>query len=234
MATSTPVLAAPTIQPKLVIPLGRGARGKTFWLRWAIERAQSQGRDIVVADADRTNATLSAFFDGVVTPPSADDRDVKEFLAQFIEQQIEQKFSVQFLLQHGVTPVAIHCVGPDVDDLAYLQEVEQSCIFVPDATVLIMNEATVPAHRTPLSAFENSVRNHPILTKVVQRGGKLVRMPRLEPAGDIDTRRLTFAAAEEGRAKGGQQVLGPWKRQQVAIWRRAMEESFASVANWLP
>ena len=254
-SNQVPPALQPATQPKLLVPLGRGARGKTFLVRWMLERAQSQGRDIVVADADRTNATLSSFFDGVVTPPSADDRDVKEFLAQFIERQIEEKFSavldlgggdlvlkqiaretqlVQFLSQHGVTPVAIHCIGADVDDLAYLQDVEQSGIFAPDATVLVLNEATVPAHRTPLSAFESTVRNHPILTKVIERGGKLVRMPRLEPAGDIDARRLTFAAAEEGRVKDGQQVIGPWKRQQIAIWRRVMEESFAPVAAWLP
>ena len=172
MAKSNQVPSAfqPATQPKLVVPLGRGARGKSFLVRWMVERAQSQGRDIVVADADRTNATLSSFFDGVVTPPSADDRDVKEFLAQFIERQIEEKFSavldlgggdlvlkqvaretqlVAFLSQHGITPVAIHCIGPDVDDLAYLQDVEQSGIFAPDATVLVLTSRRCPRIALP-------------------------------------------------------------------------------------
>lgn len=241
--------------PKLLIPLGRGARGKSLLVRWLVERTQSHGRDVVVVDADRTNANLSSYFDGVLTPPSADDRDVKEFLATFVESQIEQKFTaiidlgggdlilkqlardthlVSFLSRHGIMPVAAHCIAPDLDDLAYLQDVEQSAIFAPDATILILNEATVPLHRTPFAAFESTVRNHPILTQVIHRGGRLVRMPRLEPAQEVDARRLTFIAAEEGRTKDGQLPLGPWKRQQISIWRGLMEESFAAVAAWLP
>jgi hypothetical protein len=58
-----PVQTATTL-PQFIVPLGRGARGKSWWARWAIERAQSQGREIVVADADRTNPTLSSYFEG--------------------------------------------------------------------------------------------------------------------------------------------------------------------------
>jgi hypothetical protein len=242
-------------QPKLVLPLGRGARGKSFFVRWIVERAQSQGRDVVVGDADRTNASLSAFFHGVVTPPSADDRDVREWLANFVERQIEEKFCavldlgggdlilkqvarefglVEFLCEHGITPVVFHFIGPDRDDLSYLRDVEQDGILAPPCTALVLNEATVPVHRTASGAFESEVRNQPIFIEVIKRGAVLLRMPRLEPAGDVDSRRLTFAAAEEGRVKDGQQVLGPWKRQQIANWRRAMEESFSPVATWLP
>jgi hypothetical protein len=241
-------------EPKLVAPLGRGARGKSTLLKWMVERAQGQGRDVVVADVDRTNPSLSHFFDGVVSPPSADDRDVKEFLVEFIEQQIEKKFTaaldlgggdlilkqiaretqlVPFLRQHHIMPVAIHVLGTDIDDLNYLHEVEQDEIFAPAATIVVLNEGTVPPHRTAARAFE-SICLHPILTKVLQRGAKLVRMPRLEPAGDVDRLRLSFAAAEEGLADDGKTVLGPFARQQTAIWRRQMEEAFASVAAWLP
>src|ERR1700678_2864711 len=80
-------------KPKLIFPLGRGKNGKTFWARWAAERAQEQGRSVVIADADRTNATLSRFFENVVSPPSGDERDVREFLAAFVERQIEEGFT---------------------------------------------------------------------------------------------------------------------------------------------
>jgi hypothetical protein len=241
--------------PKLVLPMGRGARGKSFFVRWLVERAQSHGREVVVGDADRTNASLSSFFSGVVSPPSADDRDVREWLAHFVERQIEEKFCavldlgggdlilkqvarefglVEFLRRNGIMPVVFHLIGPDRDDLSYLRDVERDGILAPPQTALVLNEATVPSHRTPSGAFESEVRGQPIFIEAIKRGATLLRMPRLEPAGDVDARRLTFADAEEGRVKDGQQPLGPWKRQQIAIWRRAMEESFAPVAGWLP
>jgi hypothetical protein len=254
-SNQVPPASQPTTQPKLVLPFGRGSRGKTFWVRWAVERAQSQGRDVVVADLDRTNPALAVFFDGVVAPPSADDRDVRETLAAFVEKQIEQRFTavvdlgggdqilkrvaaefklVQFLAKHDITPVAVHLIGADAADLSYLQEVEREGLFAPAATILVLNESLAPPHRTPAAAFESTVRHHAILTQTIERGARLVRMPRLEPAGEIDSGRLSFAAAEEGRARDGQLALGVWKRQLVAIWRREMETAFASVAEWLP
>jgi hypothetical protein len=235
--------------------VGRGRGGKTLFLRWAAERAQAQGRDVVIADADRTNQTLSAFFDNVVSPPSGDDRDVREFIGNFIERQIEERFTaaldlgggdtvlkalareldlVEFLSAHGITPIVVHLIGPDPDDLAYLRDVEQDALLAPPCTILVLNEASVPAHRTAHAAFDSAVRSHAILTDTVARGAMVVRMPRLEPAAEIDCARLTFAGAEEGRAGVGRQSLGPWKRQQTAIWRRRMETSFAPVASWLP
>lgn len=242
------------VNPKLVVPLGRGSRGKTFLARWIIERANSSGRGVVVADIDRTNATLSEYFEGVVNPPSADDRDVIDFLSSFFEQQIEKRFSgvidfgggdlvlkrmarevnlVEFLAQYKVDPVAVHLIGPDRDDLAYLHSVEQGEIFAPSSTILVLNEALCPPHRTPLAYFESTIRNDPILVRAVQRGARLVRMPALEPAGELDRRRLSFAAAERGD-DGGSHGIGPWKRQQIATWRRAMEAAFAPVSDWLP
>lgn len=247
--------ATPVQPPSLIVTLGRGARGKTFWTRWTVERAQSQGREVVVADADRTNATLSAYFQDVVSPPSADDRDVREWLNAFLEQQIERRFTavldlgggdlilkrvarelrlVEFLGQYGIRPVAVHLLGADQDDLAYLQDVETGGVFAPDATILILNEALVPLHRTPVTAFRETVQSHPILAQTLTRGAKLVTLPRLEPASDIDLRRLTFAGAEAGEIGQGPGPLGPLKRQQVALWRRAMETAFAPVAEWLP
>jgi len=246
---------AEAAEPKLVFPLGRGSRGKSFLVRWLAERAHIQGRPIVVGDADRTNASLSAFFDQVVTPPSADDRDVRAWLQQFVEQQIDKKFSaiidmgggdmilkqiarefdlVDFLVSNGITPVVLHLIGPDRDDLSYLRDVEHDALLAPKCTALVLNEATVPAHRTASNAFEGEIRGQLPFVEAVKRGAVPLRMPRLEPAGEIDSHRLTFSEAEDGRNKAGQQVLGPWKRQQVAVWRRSMEACFSPIAMWLP
>lgn len=242
-------------QPRFIVPLGRGARGKTFWTRWAVERAHSEGREVEIADADRTNATLSAYFPNVISPPSGDDRDVGEWLKDLIDRQILERFTVvldlgggdlvlkrtarelelvNLLGQHGIRPVAVHLLGADQDDLAYLQDVETNGVFAPEATILILNQALVPLHRTPAAAFRETVQSHPILAQTLTRGAKLISLPRLEPAHDIDLRRLTFAGAEGGEVGRGSTPLGPIKRQQTAIWRRAMEAAFAPVAEWLP
>ena len=254
-ATDRPPVPAISSEPRLIVPLGRGSRGKSLWTRWAVERAQSEGREVVVADADRTNPTLAGYFEGVVTPPSADDRDVREWLASFIEAQIAGRFTavldlgggdlvlkriareiqlVPFLREHGIRPVAVYLLGADPDDLAYLRDVEADGLFAPEATVIVFNEALVPIHRTPSTAFGETVQGHAILAKTLDRGAKLVWMPRLEPAQEIDARRLTFAAAEASQVKEGQAPIGPWKRQQIALWRRSMEAAFAPVADWLP
>ncbi len=240
--------------PKFVTLLGRGARGKTWVARWGVGRAHDHGRAVVVADADRTNATLSAFFTDVLTPPSADDADVHDWFAQLCEQQIESRFTllldlgggdlilkriareiglVAFLAAYGIQPVAIHVIGPDRDDLAYLRDVEQGGLFAPEATILVLNEALVPANRSVKTAFQ-PVLDHPIFRAALERGAKPVWMPRLAPAHEVDERRLTFEAAVAGHTKNGLPPIGPFNRQLITRWLRAMEQNFAPVADWLP
>ena len=242
-------------QPLFVAPLGRGARGKTWWVRWAVGRALAQGREIVIADADRTNATLSAYFDGVLTPPSADEADMRDWFAALVERQIADRFTAlldlgggdlllkqlareigltAFLERHDIRPVALHLIGPDRDDLAYLHDVEQDGLFAPTATILVLNEALVPARRAIKTAFQATILEHPTFLATLERGAKVVWMPRLEVAHEIDARRLTFTAAEEGQVKPGQAPIGPWNRQLIHNWLRDMETNFAPVAHWLP
>jgi len=242
------------ISPKLIVPLGRGSRGKTAFVRWAAERAQSHGREVVIADMDRTNPTLSGFFGGVTQPEEVGDVDVREWLAAFVEGQIENRFSafldlgggdlilkqvardmdlVPFLERHGIQPVAVHVLGPDRDDLAYLRDMEQAGVFAPAATILVLNEALVPANRSVKPAFETLVQ-HEIFRAALGRGAKAVWMPRLAAMHEVDNRRLTFSDAEGGKVKEGQAPIGPWNRQVVAKWRRDMEAAFADVAHLLP
>jgi hypothetical protein len=239
---------------KFIKTLGRGARGKTWFLRWAAERAQDQGRSVVIADADRTNATLGAYFANVLTPPSADDADMRDWSIALCERQIAERFTllldlgggdlilkqltreidlVRFLEAHDVQPVAIYLIGPDRDDLAFLRDLEEGGLFAPRATILVLNEGLVPSGRSVQTAFQ-PILEHPIFVAAVARGAKAIWMPRLAPAHEVNDRRLTFAAAEASRVKDGQSVIGPWNRQLIAKWRHDMETNFAEVAAWLP
>jgi hypothetical protein len=240
--------------PKLVLTMGRGKTGKSTFIRWAGERAFRAGRSPVIADGDRTNATLAAFFDGVSRPPSPDPDEMKQWLNAMIEDQIEQRYNVLLDLgggdlvwkehardlelvslceKYGVEPVGVHFLGCDLDDLAYLRDVEEGGVFTPQKTILVLNEGIVPPGRSVTRAFD-AVQNHDIYKAAFARGAKPVFMPRLGCMTEIDRRRIMFEDAEAGRVKEGQEKIGPINRQMIAIWRRSMDAAFVDVAEFLP
>ncbi len=239
--------------PKLILPVARGSRGKTFLARCLIDRAQMQGREIVVADADRTNPSLAGYLNGVQAPPSADDNEMREWFRALCERQIAERFNllidlgggdlllkqmarrvdlVPFLKMNGIDVVAIHLIGPERDDLAYLRDLEIDGLVAPEATILVLNESLAPQNLSIKSAFQ-PVFEHPIFKSALNRGAKLVWMPRLDVAHEISARRLPFTAAEAGAATEDLPPLGPWNRQLITMWLRAMEHNFAPVASWL-
>lgn len=239
---------------RLVTPLGRGNTGKTVLLRWLAERADQHGRPLVLADGDPTNATLAEYFPVTLRPPSTDEQDRRDWFDGLVESQLANGTSlavdfgggdlilkrhaaefelVQFLDARGVDVVALHLIGPNLDDLAYLQEVERDGLFAPRCTVLVLNEGLVPAGRSERTAFEPIV-THRIFTDALGRGARWVRMPRLGCIQDVENRRLTFRAAESGESGRGLPPLGAINRQRVALWLREMESEFKSVADWMP
>ncbi len=109
----------------------------------------------------------------------------------------------------------MHLLGPDPDDLAYLHDVEQDGLFAPAATILVLNEALVPRNRAEKVAFQSTILGHPVFLRALDRGAKVVWMPRLAVAHEVDARRLTFTAAEDNKIKQGQPPIGPWNRQLI-------------------
>jgi hypothetical protein len=236
----------PANKPSLVVTHGRGGTGKSVFVRVLLERAQEGGRYPAVADADRTNATLSAFFKDVIRPDHPDDQTVHDWLDDLINQMAEDHKTVildmgggdqvfkrfakelelaKLLESADVIPVAAHLIGPDIDDLAYLQDVEQTGAFCPEATILVLNEGLIRDARPRDVAF-GGVREHAIYRAALKRGAKEIWFPKLACMQEVNARRLLFAAAETS--------LGLTNRQRVAIWRRAVAKELAPVADWLP
>jgi hypothetical protein len=230
---------------RMIIAAGRGKVGKSVTLRWIIEEMLSRGGEPVIADADRTNPTLLSFFAHATRPASAEDDDVRLWLNDLVDTQIEKRTTVfldlgggdqmlkqwsreldlaAFLEQHGITPVLLHLLGSDVDDLAYLRDLET--VYAPKQTALILNEGMVPAGRSAASVFEPVVAD-PIFKAAMKRGAKVVRLPRLGCMQEVDRRRLSFEAAEQ---PGG---LTPTMRQMVTLWRRAVPDALAPVLPWI-
>jgi len=58
-----------------------------------------------------------------------------------------------------------------------------------------------PRNRAEKAAFQNTVLEHPVFLKALERGATVVWMPRLAVAREVDVRRLTSTAAEENRVK---------------------------------
>jgi hypothetical protein len=241
--------------PCYLVAFGRGNSGKSTGLRYLGERALAAGRRVLICDCDRNNQTLTAFFGNAVERPDyPDDDSVIAFLNRCADSIASSSLSVvldmgggdlvfpryarslqlaNLLEENGVRPVAMHFVGPALDDLTTLQEIEQSGAFCPDATVIVLNAGLIRDTRTPDAAFK-AVRDHETVKAAEARGALVVTMPRLACMHEIDQRRLTFADAQKGRVKPGQEPLGLTMRQMVTIWRRGMESAFTPAEEWLP
>jgi hypothetical protein len=211
-----------------------------------VERAQDEGREIAIADADRTNATLAAFLKGVIRPEHSDEASVHDWLDALINQQAEDQISIildmgggdqvfkgfarslelaTLLDGAGIMPVALHFIGPDIDDLTYFAEIEKSNVFCPPQTVLVLNEGLIRDAR-PIDAAFAEIRAHACYRAALKRGAREIVFPRLNCMQEVNARRLSFANA--------QNTLGLTNRQRVAIWRREVAKAVATVDDWLP
>jgi hypothetical protein len=238
-------------EPRLIVAGGRGKVGKSVLLRAAIERSIERGGDPIIADADRTNATLRSFYPQAIRPPSAEDGDVRDWLNKLVDDQIAKRQTifldlgggdlslhawardldlVPFLLANGITPVLLHCLGSDIDDLAYLRDLE--AVFAPPHTAIVLNEGMVPAGRAPLTAFEPLIE-HAVFRAAAARGAVTVRLPRLGCMQRIERARVTFREMEQGRVPTGDEAIGPTTKQMVTIWLRQIEQTLSPIWPWL-
>jgi hypothetical protein len=236
----------------MVIAGGRGKTGKSTLLRFAIEQCFARGGEPVIADADRTNPTLTAFFPNSSTrPQSTENDDVRLWLDALVDGQIDSRSTIYldlgggdqmlkqwtrdmdigpFLTRYDIVPVLLHVLGSDLDDLTYLRDLES--VFSPTHTAIILNEGVVPSGKTPMTAFRPIVER-PEYQSAIGRGVQTVMMPRLGCMQDVDRRRLSFANAETGTVKDGQEKFPPTMQQQVVMWRRAMATAFAPISSWI-
>ena len=87
--------------PVMLIGMGRGQTGKSCFTRWAIDRARNAGREVIPADGDRSNATLTSYYKDAARPRSAHDPDVFEWITGLIEKMALDRTSVALDLGGG-------------------------------------------------------------------------------------------------------------------------------------
>jgi len=250
--------AAPR-RPKLVVTLGRGKTGKTIWLRWVAETA-ARSRPLRIIDADPNNQALARYFSEAELPPSVDGEDKRAWIEAQMNDIMEaagdnarrydllldvggndqllrrlgKEVQIADVLEgEGVDPVAVHMLGPDDDDLRYLEDVENNNLFRPKATVLVVNAGLVPPTSDFTIAFGRVLRSE-IVQRVTspERGGRLVVMPALGCMREFESLGIpSFRAAlrDDGPSK-----IGRLNCVRIRNWLREMEGVRATLADLLP
>jgi hypothetical protein len=232
--------------PVLFIAYGRGQSGKSSFTRLLIDRARNAGREVIAADGDRSNATLTSYYRDASRPQSADDPDMHEWITGLVERmandrvsvaldcgggdRVMQNYSAEFPLlgfcrEHGIRLVIAYFVAPNVDSLAPINTLEKSGIFRDADTIVVLNQGLVPVGKTPESAFQ-SVQEHEAFRSVLEHA-KLIVMPKLGCMSEMERRRTGFFEADFTK-------LGPMNAFMVKDWRARIEKVLEPVADWLP
>lgn len=243
-----------TGKPKVWLTIGRGKTGKTTLIRFLVEETMGAGRQVLIADVDRTNATLTSYFEGVQRPPEGDESSVSAWLEKLLTFVMTQKLSayidlgggdttlrrlvsevrdlVAMLEASGITVVAAYLLGPQTDDLSPLATLEAAG-FQPAATALVLNEGLVESSLPREDAFARVLR-HSAFRAAVARGAVPLWMPRLLPAGEIEARRVMFGQAAIGTVPTGrrQTPLGPFDQGRTRAWLDTMRAELAPVQSW--
>ena len=96
---------------------------------------------------------------------------------------------VSMLGRRGIRLVLAHVIGPEKADLDYLEQFMANGLFVPEATLLILNAGLVLSGRSAVSAFA-AIRQHPVLVDALKRGAEIELMPPLACMSQVTDRGL--------------------------------------------
>lgn len=203
LAVIQPDASVESRRPRIVTALGKQTRGKTFLLKWYIERsAASRTRPLKIIDADPHNQTLARHFEAL-TPGSTAIEDRRVFLEQAIRDQRDasrdgQAYDVvadvgggDLLLSRlahevrftdtvdrsGIDLIAFYVLGPNVGDLEYFQTLTDAG-FRPKHLALVFNAGLVAGDRSPEKAFDMMLKA-PLIHELIARGAVPLFMPSL-------------------------------------------------------
>jgi hypothetical protein len=244
--------------PILWIAMGRQRVGKTALLNTAVQYFQANGNPVRVWNADQQNRshTLSVFFPEAEQAPIGGIEDGKAWIEGRIEDLIKHRYDAVLDVGGGATGfarliqevplleaiegsavrvVGLFCVGPETADLDYLEQFAEVDMFMPSASVIVMNAGLVLSGRSASGAF-GAILEHPAILAALTKGAKLAMMPALTCMSEVTDRGLTFTAAMNGEAKPGGEPLALFDRARVnRWWSRDVPKFFDSLPrDWLP
>lgn len=242
----------------LLVALGRQRVGKTALLNTVVQYFRAQGSQIEVWNADQQNRThsLSTFFSDASVPPDAGLADTRGWIEAKLKHQAEHGYHavldagggltgfsalvedvpvIEALAAQGTDVIGLFCVGPEQADLDYLDTFSRDGMFMPEATMIVMNTGLVLSGRSPGPAFAPIAQNA-AFTAALARGAKVARFPALTCMSEVTDRGLTFEEAAAGRIKVGQQPMSMFDPTRVREWwTKKVPEFFDKFPpGWLP
>jgi len=237
---------------------GRGRVGKTTIANTAVQFFRERGANVRVWNADRQNEThsLSIFHRDATRPPTDDPEEKRLWLEGGYDRQARERFDsvldmaggdpivrqlaketrlIRTLERRAIMPVSWQVLGPEVADLDYLKLSMDGGIFMPAATLLVLNSGLVRPGRSVLAAF-SEVMEHKVFVDAVAHGARVVWFPALTCMSAVTDRGLTFTEAKNGVTKPGKEPLSFFDQTRVEIfWDDHITAFFDSIpANWLP
>ncbi|MCJ2012431.1 hypothetical protein [Methylobacterium sp. J-076] len=234
------------------IPHGRGKSGKTLVSRLMVECAMVAGRPLSFSDADRANAGLKDVHKPVDGPESASLQDLRTFVQRKLETQLEGNGSslIDFgagnpvfegildevdlsglMRDYGKQLLIFSMIGPARGDVSYIEPYLNHPSLASADFVICCNEGLTDPGRE-ISAFDPYLETQQIRA-ALERGGRLVRLPRLTSAEQIETLGLTYLDAALGRPNANGRCLAPFAAAATAKWLRALPKAFAPIADWM-
>lgn len=260
----TTLTLVPETEPRpnvLVVRLGRGRTGGSTALDWIIQRARSQGRDVLIGDGDSRNPTLAGYYPpggkgGANQPASDETADVKDWITARLSESAMRGLSlvldlgggdrvlaeygrdlalVDFCESAGIIPLALYFSGPEMDDFEHIHTIHETGYFRPQRAILVFNENLVPQGRTTMGAFE-PILARPELTKMVGDGMEIVFMPRLPCMMEMRRAGLSFFDAAANKPGADGKPLDPVRQFMIKSWNDRLEAAFAKAgaSSWLP
>jgi hypothetical protein len=158
--------------------------GKTALLNTAVQYFRAQGNPVRVWNADQQNRshTLSMFFSDAEEVPDGGIEDGKTWIEGRIEDLIKCRYDAVLDVGGGATGfaklvqevpvleavegsairvVGLFCIGPERADLDYLEQFAEVDMFMPRASVIVLNTGLVLSGRSAKGAFQ-SVLEHSV------------------------------------------------------------------------
>lgn len=241
--------------PRLLIAQGRGGAGKSLLLGYSIERAQKLGNELpMIGDFDRTNRTLSQRYPKVITCNEASDTAIIAACAKFLDDMMASRrnavidlgggdfIGLKLLLELSIVPLLaeygcgvtfLFPIGSDADYLAPLGRLQEMGLLQGADVVVALNGALADESTVGMSGFKELL-NSPELTTVINQGGKVIFMPRLQNARVLAEQRMSLSDAAANQATESGYRLGTTRAFQVRRWLREMDAAFETLGDIMP
>lgn len=223
---------------KVLLVCGAGRTGKTTFLRWAIEQAETP---VALATLDPVNRALKYYFEDCMSPTGAATSGYLQFLLSTMIKQ-EVSGAIDFgggdtsllgfvqempgvgaeMSRAGLATVLVMLLSPRIEDLTLLAALREVG-FTPSSTLLVCNLGL----DVPAWAFDE-VRGHPVYQGAITAGAAEAWMPKNFAAEVIEHQRISFTEAAHGTG------LMLFDRIRADRWLSEMTGAFAHVRSWLP